>query len=110
LFLIFAQLSFAFVLLVGAGLLLATVYRLQKVDLGYRGDHVISAEAFTNFSKYPNAAAQLEFYERTLRRLADTPGVISAAVTNAVPLSAILPGANPLMLKGEGGQPGPRRD
>jgi len=107
--LIVTQVAFAVVLLVGAGLLLATVYRLQKVDLGYHGDQVISAEAFTNFTKYPTAPAQLAFYERALRRLADTPGVVSAAVTNAVPLSAIVPGANPLMFKGEGDRPDPRR-
>ena len=107
--LIVVQVAFAVVLLVGAGLLLTTVYRLQKVDLGYHGDHVISAEAFTNFSKYPTPASQLEFYDRTLRRLAESPGVVSAAVTNAVPLSAILPGANPLMFKGEGDKPDPRR-
>jgi putative ABC transport system permease protein len=107
--LIVTQVAFAVILLVGAGLLLATVYRLQKVDLGYHGDHVVSAEAFTNFSKYPTPASQVEFYDRVLRRLADTPGVISAAVTNAVPLSAILPGANPLMFKGEGDKPDPRR-
>ena len=76
--LIVTQVAFAVVLLVGAGLLLATVYRLQKVDLGYHGDQVISAEAFTNFTKYPTAPAQLAFYERALRRLADTPGVVSA--------------------------------
>jgi putative ABC transport system permease protein len=107
--LIVTQVAVAVVLLVGAGLLLATVYRLQKVDLGYHGDHVISAEAFTNFSKYPTPASQLEFYERALRRLGETPGVISAAVTNAVPLSAITPGANPLLFKGEGDTPDPRR-
>jgi predicted permease len=107
--LIVTQVAFAVILLVGAGLLLATVYRLQKVDLGYHGDQVISAEAFTNFTKYPTPAAQLTFYERTLRRLADTPGVVSAAITNAVPLSAIVPGANPLVFKGEGDKPDPRR-
>jgi putative ABC transport system permease protein len=107
--LIVAQVAFAVVLLVGAGLLLATVYRLQRVDLGYHGDHVISAEAFTNFSKYPTPASQFAFYDRTLQHLADTPGVVSAAVTNAVPLSAIVPGASPLMFKGEGDKPDPRR-
>jgi predicted permease len=70
---------------------------------------VISAEAFTNFTKYPTAAAQFRFYDAALRRLAVTPGVVSAAVTNAVPLSAIVPGANPLVFKGEGDQPDPRR-
>jgi putative ABC transport system permease protein len=107
--LIVAQVAFAVVLLVGAGLLLATVYRLQKVDLGYHGDHVISAEVFTNFTKYPTPASQIAFYDRALRRLAESPGVVSAAVTNAVPLSAIVPGANPLMFKGEGDKPDPRR-
>jgi putative ABC transport system permease protein len=107
--LIVAQVAFAVVLLVGAGLLLATVYRLEKVDLGYHGDQVISAEAFTNFSKYPTPASQIEFYDRVLRRLAATRGVVSAAVTNAVPLSAIVPGANPLMFKGEGDRPDPQR-
>ena len=38
---------------VGAGLLLSSFYRLQRVDPGYRADRVLSAEAFTNFSKYP---------------------------------------------------------
>ncbi len=107
--LIVAQIAFAVVLLVGAGLLLATVYRLQKVDLGYHGDHVLSAEAFPNFTKYPNAATQIAFYDAALRRLAATPGVVSAAVTNAVPLSAIVPGANPLRFKGEGDGPDPRK-
>jgi putative ABC transport system permease protein len=107
--LIVAQVAFAVVLLVGAGLLLATVYRLQKVDLGYHGDRVISAEVFTNFTKYPTAAKQIAFYDATLRRFAATPGVVSAAITNAVPLSAITPGANPLMFKGEGDTADARR-
>jgi putative ABC transport system permease protein len=107
--LIVVQVAFAVVLLMGAGLLLATVYRLQQVDLGYHGDHVISAEAFTNFTKYPKPADQFKFYDATLKRLASTPGVVSAAVTNAVPLSAIQPGANPLLFKGEGDRPDARK-
>ena len=107
--LIVAQVAFAVVLLVAAGLLIATVYRLQKVDLGYHGEQVISAEAFTNFTKYPNAPSQLAFYERLLQRVEGTSGVLSAAITNAVPLSAIQPGANPLLFKGEGDTPDPRR-
>ena len=61
--LIVTQVAFAVVLLVGAGLLLATVYRLEKVELGYHGDRVISAEVFTNFTKYPTAPTQLAFYD-----------------------------------------------
>lgn len=99
--LIVGQVAVAVVLLVGAGLLLASVYRLQQIDGGYSADHVVSAEAFPNFTKYPNGAAQAQFYETAIQRLATLPGVLSVAVTNAVPLSAITPGANPILIKGE---------
>jgi putative ABC transport system permease protein len=99
--LIVVQVAVSVVLLVGAGLLLASLFRLRQVDPGYRGERVLSAEAFPNFTKYPQAAAQRQFYETALLRLESEPGVASAAVTNAVPLSAITPGANPVVIKGE---------
>src|SRR5205823_6497494 len=46
--LIVAQVVVSVVLLVGAGLLLSSFYRLQQVDPGYRGDRVLSAEAYGN--------------------------------------------------------------
>jgi putative ABC transport system permease protein len=98
--LIVAQVAVSVVLLVGAGLLLASFVRLQKVDPGYRSDHVLAAEAFTNFSRYPNVDAQLRFYQPVLERLQHEPGIIAAAVTNAVPLSANTPFANPFKIEG----------
>jgi len=99
--LIVAQVAVSVVLLVGAGLLLTSFYRLQKVDSGYKGDSVLSAEVFTNFSKYPNAIAQRNFYQTLLQRLKAEPGVIAAAITNAVPLSATVPGQNPFQIEGQ---------
>jgi putative ABC transport system permease protein len=98
--LIVAQVAVSVVLLVGAGLLLASFYRLKQVDSGYRADHVLSAEVFTNFTKYPNANAQLAFYQPLIQRLQGEAGVVSVAVTNAVPLSAIQPGNNPFQIEG----------
>jgi predicted permease len=98
--LIVAQVAVSVVLLVGAGLLLASFYRLQTVDAGYRTDHLLSAEAFGNFSKYPDIDSQLRFYEPVLARLKAEPGVISTAVTDAVPLSASRPFANPFTIEG----------
>src|SRR3954454_3822902 len=61
--LIVVQVAVSVVLLVAAGLLLTSFYRLQRVDPGYRADRVMSAELFTtNFTKYPNVAAQLRLY------------------------------------------------
>src|SRR4051812_31185344 len=98
--LIVAQVAVSVVLLIGAGLLLASFYRLQGVDAGYRGDRVMSAELFTNFSKYPNVDTQLRFYLPLIERLVSQPGVVSVAVTNAVPLRTAQPGSAALQIEG----------
>ena len=98
--LIVAQVAVSVVLLVGAGLMLSSFYRLQRVDPGYRADRVLSAEAFTNFSKYPTPDSQLKFYQPLIERLQTEPGVVSVAVTNAVPLSASTPNNAPFQIEG----------
>jgi len=98
--LIVAQVAVSVVLLVGSGLLLASFYRLQSVDAGYKADHVMSAELFTNFSRYPDAVSQLRFYLPLVERLESQPGVVSAAVTNAVPLRTSQPFSNAFQIEG----------
>ncbi|MGH9350254.1 MAG: ABC transporter permease [Vicinamibacterales bacterium] len=98
--LIVVQVAVSVVLLIGAGLLLASFYRLQQVHPGYRGDGVLTAEAFGNFTKYPTPEAQLSFYLPLIERLEQQPGVMTAAVTNAVPLSGVVPGSTPFQIEG----------
>ena len=98
--LIMAQVAISVVLLVGAGLLLTSFYKLQSIDPGYRADRVMSAELFTNFSKYPNVDTQRRFYLPLIERLQSQPGVIGVAVTNAVPLRASQPGNAPFQIEG----------
>jgi putative ABC transport system permease protein len=98
--LIVAQVSVSVVLLIGAGLLLLSFYRLQLVDPGYRGESVMTAEVFTNFTKYPNPASQRRFYVSLLERLQGTPGVTGAAITNAVPLDVLQPGQTRFAVRG----------
>jgi len=66
----------------------------------YRADRVLTAELVTNFSKYPDVDSQLRFYVPLVERLEAQPGVVSAAVTNAVPLRASQPGAAAFRSKG----------
>ena len=98
--LIVAQVAVSVVLLVGAGLLLLSFYRLQQVDPGYRGESVMSAEVFGNFTKYPGAEQLRRLYVSILERLESTPGVTSAAITNAVPMDAIQPGQTRFEVRG----------
>ena len=90
--LIVAQVAVSVVLLVGAGLLLASFYRLQQVDAGYRSEGVLSAQVYGNFSRYGNINALRRLYLPILDRLEGQPGVVSAAITNAVPLAGAAPG------------------
>ncbi|MCC7124100.1 MAG: ABC transporter permease, partial [Acidobacteria bacterium] len=90
--LIVAQVAVSVVLLVGAGLLLASFYRLQQVDAGYRSEGVLSAQVYGNFSRYGNINALRRLYLPILDRLEGQPGVVSAAITNAVPLAGTAPG------------------
>lgn len=98
--LIVAQVAVSVVLLAGAGLLLMSFYRLQRVDPGFHADRVMSAEIFGNFTKYPNAQALRTLYVSILDRLKSSPGVVSAAVTNAVPLAGLQPGQTRFQIRG----------
>jgi predicted permease len=105
--LVVAQVAVSVVLLVGASLLLASVWRLQRVDSGYRTDRVLAATVFGNFSKYPDAQSQLRLYEPLVERLNQLPGVEAAAITNAVPLVGVNPNETPFDI--EGRTPDPAR-
>jgi predicted permease len=98
--LIVAQVAVSVVLLIGAGLLLLSFYRLQGVDAGFNAERVMSAEVFGNFTKYPDAQSLRTLYVRTLERLESSPGVVAAAVTNALPLAGLVPGQTRFQIRG----------
>jgi putative ABC transport system permease protein len=98
--LIVAQVAVSVVLLVSAGLLLLSFFRLQRVDPGFRGDRVMTAEVYGNFTRYPNAQALMQLYVSVLERLESSPGVVSAAVTNGVPLAGLQPGTTRFQIQG----------
>jgi len=98
--LVVAQVAVCFALLVGAGLFLDSLRRLSAVDLGYRVDRVLTAEVFANWSRQVTPDDFRRVYGTMLDRLKSTPGVISAAVTNGVPLSNAAPAGIPMRIEG----------
>jgi putative ABC transport system permease protein len=103
--LVVAQVAVSFVLLVGAALLLRSFHRLATVDLGYDGERVMSAAFFGNFTTI-NQNDALRINSQILDRLRAAPGVQSAAVTTAVPLSNIQPGVVTIRLDDGQGEDG----
>jgi len=92
--LIACEAAFAFLLLVGSGLLIRSLIRLQSADTGFHADHVLTMRVpigtqmqSSPAGKYDTRARQIEFYRQVLERLAVVPGVRAVAVVNNLPLS-----------------------
>jgi predicted permease len=84
--LVVAQIGFAFALLVGAGLLLASFRRLLNVDPGYRTENIVTASLSAPNNKY-NADAQRELLmRRSLEAVRGIPGIVSVGASTGVPL------------------------
>ena len=81
-----AQVAVSFMLLVGAGLLLTSFYKLQQVDPGFKPENVLTAEVFPNWSKYRTPESRRQLFTGVLDRIEGRPGVLSAAAASDVPL------------------------
>lgn len=85
--LIAAQVAISFVLLVGAGLMLRTLWKLSHVDTGFRSERVLTARLSMNFTRYAKKEDRLDFQDRLVERLSREPGVLSVALANSFPLN-----------------------
>jgi putative ABC transport system permease protein len=79
--------ALALILLVGAGLMMKSLYRLLSVDAGFRAEHVLKLEMSLRTAQYDKEPAVIAFWQQTLERVRALPGVESAAVGTAVPLT-----------------------
>jgi predicted permease len=84
--LVIAQVAFAFMLLVGAGLLFASFRRVLAIDPGFNPDGVLIASVNLPRTRYANDDALRRFTDETLRRLRALPGISAAGATDTIPL------------------------
>jgi len=84
--LVATQIGFAFALLMGAGLLLASFRALLHVDPGFNPNGVVSASLALPKARYANDEARRNFINRALPVIRGIPGVSYAGATEAIPL------------------------
>jgi putative ABC transport system permease protein len=96
--LVAAEIAMSMLLLAGAGLLLRSFLRLQRVDPGFRPDHVLSLQLTAPFSKYPKPEQIAGFFRRVTARISTLPGVKAVGGISAPPLTA-LSAAFPLVIE-----------
>jgi putative ABC transport system permease protein len=80
------ELAVALVLLVGAGLLIKTFWKLRSVDPGFNPDHVITMRVELPEARYEDVSSQTRFRKQVLAGMNSIPGV-QAAMISELPLS-----------------------
>jgi putative ABC transport system permease protein len=85
--LVVAEVALALVLLIGAGLLIQTFYRLRYLNAGFRAENVLTLQTRLPRARYLEHAKRTAFYQQTLERVRALPGVASAAYTSGLPLA-----------------------
>jgi len=104
--LVVAETALALMLLVGAGLLIRSFIRLQRVDPGFNPRNVLTAAVTLPPAVYPERNQIAPFYSQLLERVRTLPGVQSAAVVSSLPLAGSDGDAGFLIE----GRPAPRPD
>jgi putative ABC transport system permease protein len=82
-----SEVALALILLVGAGLMMKSLYRLLSVDSGFRAERVLKLEMSLQTAQYRKDPAVIGFWQQTLDRVRELPGVESAAVGTDIPLT-----------------------
>ena len=83
--LIVCQIAFSFMLLIGAGLMLRSLFKLQQVDAGIVPQRVLALRTTFIWSKYTSDDKTRAAVQALLDRVKSEPGVLVAAVSNRYP-------------------------
>ena len=89
--LVVSQVTISVVLLIGAGLLIRSLIRLENVNPGFQATNIITTRIALPGSKYSDGMGTkvTAFWHEAVRRIETIPGVESAAVTSELPLSGL---------------------
>jgi predicted permease len=85
--LVVTQVTLSLVLLVGAGLFLRSLWKLQSIDKGFAGNNVLAVSLNLRLQGYDDKRGA-QFYETALEKLSSYPGIQSVSLASALPVSA----------------------
>jgi putative ABC transport system permease protein len=82
------EVAVALVLLVGAGLMIKSFMRLQKVDPGFNPDNALTAVMSLPQKKYKDSDQGAAFYKQLVEKVSALPGVEAAGASCALPFDS----------------------
>ena len=86
-FFVAVEVALALVLVMGAGLMIQSIWRLWKVDPGFNIRNVLTAQTSLSPTVMASPSAMRLAFRQMLERVTAVPGIRSAAITNGLPLS-----------------------
>jgi putative ABC transport system permease protein len=84
--LVVSEVALTMVLLVGAGLMIRSFYRLQRVDPGFAAENLLTFNVALPEKKYAEPQHRVNFYQQLLENLGGMPGVESVGMATGLPL------------------------
>ena len=85
--LIVAEVALSLMLLMGAGVMLRSLHALRTVETGIDADHVLKMEVNLPDARYGTPQQRRAFYDQLLERVRALPGVLSAGLTDTLPVT-----------------------
>jgi predicted permease len=98
-FVIASEVALTIVLLVSAGLLLRSLYKLADTNPGFEPAHISTVQISPGETLCSRRLSCIALYDRLLERTRDMAGIESSAIANSVPLEGELP-AMPVDVEG----------
>jgi predicted permease len=83
--LVVTEMAMSLMLLVGATLLVRSIFRLEHQSLGIHQDHLLKGHIYLTSVRYPNSGAITRFSDDFGARIRRLPGVIDATVSTIYP-------------------------
>ena len=85
--LVVSEVALSLVLLVGAGLMIRSLWALRSTNPGFDPRNVLTMVLPTSATRYPTLQQNIAFWDRVLPRVRALPGVVHAGATDSLPLS-----------------------
>jgi predicted permease len=85
--LVISEVALSLVLLIGAGLMIRSFWKLQNVNPGFDTSNALTMSVVLTFSRYPEPHQRLAFVDRAIEQIRAVPGVVSVGTTTKIPLA-----------------------
>ena len=83
-----SEIALAVVLLIGAGLMMKSLLRLLKTNIGFQTENLLTMTVIAPPMKYTEASQQIAFNDQLRQRVQSLPGVAGAGTVNILPVNS----------------------